>query len=620
MEKRSRNRTRRKSLPRDQNTVLAGVARDSHVAWRRLLEAGGLEPDQRDSGFVDALRARLSPTAATIEDALRAATTDDLVRAFFDLVQPYVAMFRAIMDFFQAAGAREGREQWEIHIDEEHLDLRHFQRFLEHWNVLEYDLNVPALDARGGWAVFEAGRDIPALQGALDFLRGPEGTSTGYSDVNAWLNDYRDGRYGPFPASLHPSRVPPELGDAAGITLTAVELIRSRWPDRDAMRRDHAARGYRQDYADGFSLDTIAQNESDFCLGSSVAQLARYASLNDADRAHFSANLMEILSPYPRRLIGLRAKWPELERILSLPLWRKRNELYVVWIATEIVDAVNDHDVELHHENGRIVFAFRETVVATIHSTRPEVRLYAERRTPLVNPIGQGRSGNVQPDYSLWRGKDGQESCGLVVEVKHYLLPSPGRFREVLIDYGRAHANAKVVLVNHGHTGRTDKIPSAITDRCHVIGDLTVSHLPARGKLRGLVRDYVGPPVRAIGNAILAIDISMSMAQAVRGLEESDLLAELAEKHASPSVAFIDTAVRHICEVENAAAFLRQTKCDEGTTLTGPLAELLEQYGKVVLVTDAEGVCDVPGTPDRVESCQVGGAHVEIVEVSASET
>ena len=618
MGKRSQNRTRRKSSLRDQSTVLAGVARDSHAAWRRLLEAGGIEPNQRDAGFVDALRARLSPKAATIEDALRAASTDDLVRTFFDLVQPFVAMFRAIMDFFRLAGAREGREQWQIQIDEEHLDLRHFQRFLEHWNELDYDLDVPSVDARGAWAVFEAGRDIPALRGALDFLRGPGETSSGHADVDAWLNEYRDGRYGPFPASLQPSRVPPEMRDAAGITSAAVALFRGRWPDREAMRRDHAARGYPQDHADGFSPDTIAQNESDYWLGSSIANLARYPSLIATDRALFTDNLVEILSSYPRRLIGLRTTWRELERILSLPLWRKRNELYAVWIATEIADAVNDHNVELHHEDGRIVFAFREAVVATILSTRPEVRLYAERRTPLVNPVGHGRTGNVQPDYSLWRGNDSQESCGLVVEVKHYLQSSPARFREVLIDYARAHASAKVVLVNHGHTGWPDNIPTDIRDRCHVIGDLTVSHLPARGKLRTLVRDYVGPPVLTMSSSIIAIDISMSMAEVVHRLEESGVLADLVGKYASRSVVFIDTAVRHICDAENASAFLRRTKCDGGTALTGPLADLLEQYGRVVLVTDEEGVFDVPRTPDRVESSEVGGAGYKIVEMSAS--
>jgi len=56
-------------------------ARDSGTAWRKLCEAGGLELNGRDADFQDQLRTRLSPTAATLGDALRGASTDDLVRA-----------------------------------------------------------------------------------------------------------------------------------------------------------------------------------------------------------------------------------------------------------------------------------------------------------------------------------------------------------------------------------------------------------------------------------------------------------------------------------------------------------------------------------------------------------
>lgn len=36
----------------------------------------------------------------------------------------------------------------------------------------------------------------------------------------------------------------------------------------------------------------------------------------------------------------------------------KRHELYAVWIATEIVQATEGHRCTIHHDNGRIEFAF----------------------------------------------------------------------------------------------------------------------------------------------------------------------------------------------------------------------------------------------------------------------
>src|SRR5829696_2967034 len=96
------------------------VARDSVSAWVKLREAGGLEPDGRDGDLEEQLKITLLPSALTLDEALQASSVDDLVRAFFDLVQPFVAMFRAILESFQVAGARQGRAQWEILIEDEH--------------------------------------------------------------------------------------------------------------------------------------------------------------------------------------------------------------------------------------------------------------------------------------------------------------------------------------------------------------------------------------------------------------------------------------------------------------------------------------------------------------------
>jgi hypothetical protein len=103
---------------------------------------------------------------------------------------------------------------------------------------------------------------------------------------------------------------------------------------------------------------------------------------------------------YPRKKFGAQIKIADLEAYLSLPIWKKRHELYAVWIATEIVNALPDHICEIHDEDGKIVFAFGETLVA-VKSSWPQVRLISERRVPLAAPVGKGRSGNVQTDYGL---------------------------------------------------------------------------------------------------------------------------------------------------------------------------------------------------------------------------
>ena len=68
---------------------MSPIHKDSLAAWADLQKRGGLELDGRDEGFEEDLKNRLSPSARSLEEALREATTDDLVRAFFDVIQPF---------------------------------------------------------------------------------------------------------------------------------------------------------------------------------------------------------------------------------------------------------------------------------------------------------------------------------------------------------------------------------------------------------------------------------------------------------------------------------------------------------------------------------------------------
>lgn len=591
------------------------VARDSVTAWSQLRAAGGLECSGRDEDIEEALRTALRPSAATLRDALLACSTDDLVRAFFGVAEPYVVMFRAILDFFQAAGAREGRSAWAIRIEDEHLDLVHFQRFLEHWDAVESELNVPAIDSEGAWAVHRGSIDVAGLDKALEFLGAGTTGHTGLDDVDQWLAAYARGVYGPFPTSLHPGRLPPELSDAAAIAMASVDIIRQLWPNRKSMIEEHRARGYAIDRADGFSPRTIAQHETDYRLGSTVACLGRYPMLDEAARVAFARNLAAEYAVYPRRRIGVRIDLPELERILSLPLWQKRHELYAVWLATEIVSALADHEIELHHEDGAITFAFRETVVATVRSSWPTVKLYAERRSPLAAPIGHGRSANVQPDYSLWRDSGGSETCGLVIEVKHYKRHST-RFREVMVDYARAHRDAKVVLVSHGPAREHFfDVDADVRDRCQAIGELTASHHAAREKLRTLVKEYVKAPISrgmCVASAVV-IDISLSMASVLDSDDFPTLLLGLVSDDRIDTV-LVDNQIRLRRPLTSALSAVRTTPRGTSTDLRGSTLALLDEHPVVLVVTDAEGLYGLDGLiMERLRSESIGTVEVDFV-------
>lgn len=599
--------------------MVSPIARTAREAWSALVEHGGIETQGRDESVEEELREALCPSARSLDEALNKSSTDDLVRAFFSVVSPFVPMFRAILDFFERAKTNQGRTQWRIQIKDEYLELAQFVEFIETWNSLDCEIEVPAIDSKGSWVTNVTAKDYPELARAWQLMHDESGDSTGVEDVDYWLTEYRAGRFFPFPDSLLDDSLPASLFDAAGVARTSLDVIAKKWPDRKRMLSDLARQSFHHDESDGYNSYTIAQHETDHRIASTVLQLALYRNMPSQAQLAFAKQLAAQFARYPRLKVGIRSTRPELERMLSMPLWQKRHELYAVWIATEIVGAVDQHDCELHCEEGKITFAFRETLVATIKGTPPTVRLYAERRSPISNPVGSGRRANVQPDYTMRRKSGEVETCGLVVEVKHYKNGAPGKFREVLLDYARAHQNAKVLLVSHGPAS-VNYLPedSDACDRCVAIGGLTVSHRQALATFRKFVSDYVGERVDTKYVQVIAIDVSASMRSALASPELIALVEKLATDPAW-KIALIDAGVRKICTLGQLSSELRGFSCGLSTSLEQPLAELTEDYGAVVVITDSEGLSGLDQmTVSPLESELVGGVVLQVVRVSST--
>lgn len=72
---------------------------------------------------------RLDPRAHSIEQALAAVDMASFVRAFFEALHPYVAMFRDILDFFEHADATRGESQWTLQVEDIDISLEHFREW-----------------------------------------------------------------------------------------------------------------------------------------------------------------------------------------------------------------------------------------------------------------------------------------------------------------------------------------------------------------------------------------------------------------------------------------------------------------------------------------------------------
>jgi hypothetical protein len=606
------------------------IHEDSLAAWADLKKRGGLELRGRDEGVEEELKNRLAPSAGSLELALRQSTPDDLVRAFFDLLQPFAAMFRDILQFFERAGATEGREQWNIMVDDVDLRLEHFRRFLKKWNSVPCEIELPAVDFHGAWGLLNVTRDMPEMEDAHVGVGTKQPDGSGFPDVDDWLRAYREpaGRYAEWPRSLTPSSLGAGYSDVAALGLAAVHTIAKGYHSREELVEEHRKRGFAYDRDDGLSIRTIAQNETDYWLETLVAGLAHSQSLPPAVKRDLGERLQEEFARYPRKKFGAQINIADLQSYLSLPIWQKRHELYAIWIATEIINALPDHTCDIHNEDGKIIFAFRETLVATVISAWPPIRLISERRVRLSEPVGKGRSGNVQPDYGLWRNEAGIETCGMVVEVKHYKRSAPSSFGDVLTDYSGAFPKAQVYLVNHGPIGGTMRdIPRDLLARCHTIENLKASHLSARDELHKAVRNYVGKPVVLLArksgagkraasqlDTVLAIDVSPSMSHYFCDPDFFEIVQQVADDRCG-NAALIDIRIRAVVPLDSLPEAIASAQGSD-TSLGGPVEELLGTFKRVLVITDDEGFTSLRPVANQTVIAERSGLIV--IEVIAS--
>lgn len=147
----------------------------------------------------------------------------------------------------------------------------------------------------------------------------------------------------------------------------------------------------------------------------------------------------------------------QLLDLLDFPVWRRRHELYSVWVATLVRRAAAavrpPIDWKWRPEGGVLSFAFAGAVIAELNGNGQTAYFWAELRRKAQGQSRKGRR-HVQPDYTLLLGPERQSSpAGLVVECKQYRRPSASNFTGALEDYASTHEFAPVALVNYGPVG-----------------------------------------------------------------------------------------------------------------------------------------------------------------------
>lgn len=585
-------------------------------AWNELVTGAGLEPEGRDAELADQVRGALDGKADSLEEALRGASMTAFVETLFQAIEPFPMMFVDILRFFESAGAREGQRQWRLVIGDEILDLKHFEEFERLWRSIDYEFDVPAVDGSEAFLPNTVRNEIEEAEHLVHLQVALNRQFTGISDVDTWLAGYDEDNYAPFPASLLPEVLPNGLDDAARIVMAALHVVRNQGHDRRSLLAAYPVRygpAGGVDRGDGLNIGMIAQNETDYWLRRMVLILGGLVAGPESDRAWFGAELSRRYAKLPRRRVNARVDVDYLLRLLSLPAWRRRHELFSVWIATEIIAAAKGHEVKVHHKDGELRFAFREARIADIVSARPSLSLYSERRTRFHSPIGKGRQRSVQPDYGLWRQGSDAEECVLVVEVKHYKRAGGRNFRDALVDYAGAHPRAVVMLVNYGPVGMRSELHCSIASRCRMIGHLNPRNTVARDRFREAVGERVGEPARTVGRfaagnrlpEAVVIDTSASMSGVLRSRWFVGFAEDL-ERRGVQRAILVDDGLRLAVPMGGLTEWIRENELVCGTRLAWAVNALVDTEGTTLVVTDDGGLQDLQSLQAETEPLDEG--------------
>jgi hypothetical protein len=497
--------------------------------WDHLITSGGLDEKYYDTEIVADLRSRLNlPPGRDFSQLLKdqQVSTEDLIFAFFQAIQPFAEMMSDLLVMFEQAGAKQAANNLSIEFDfgsEQpplKFDLDHFRGSLVTWKTVTGSFVQSAWNPENLWALNSA-------------LAADWNAPVDDQAFQHWNQEYRE--LGRWPEQLLPSPRSqfPDLDTAFskmwrvwvsfvsackqyGDQRTDVVNARYRSSEGSAAAGESAASNQ------AWPLNVLGSTESDFWAGS-LARKAyhiaeRISALPQVERSGQAQDVLvkldKVFAQIPEKQFEGTSVVQSLLEFLNLPIWRKRHELYSAWISTQIVNAIPG-STRIHQLEGRLEFSFSGTHLATADDFDPRLHVWAELRSPLEKPRGKSREKAIQPDYSLITDPvSNPKSSILEVECKQYRRPSARNFSDALSDYARGRPNAVVVLVNYGKANQDilERVDPSVRERTCLIGDMRPGSVLAQQSFKRIVEDaiqkrYGQLPVERLGSK--SVDITV---------------------------------------------------------------------------------------------------------------
>jgi len=598
--------------------------------WDFLIEKAGLDVKGYDQSIVEMLCKLLNiPTSCKDfrqELKNRKISIELFIGAFLKVLEPYARMMYDLCKFFYTYGVKKTNRSMRILFDfgkgpkDLGFDLEHFRECLRVYREVVQRVIVY------GWSY----NDLWRLARVFQELWKYEPKDPG---ARKWLADYvKRGIFSvdiPILPSVGVKELDELLQRAWHVWATIIVECRKYAVNKDDLRkcanmkRDSVKNRQLGDEteSDRFFLELVGSKEFYFTewdpwtlwvlnsdrwpevmlrgvFGFVEHILSVPEGLRAYEASHVVSELEQIFSGIPYREEERKTLVERFLELLSLPIWRRRFELYQVWVLTQIDKALEDYEREIHHVDGVLIFRFSGTHVGTIETCKGRVHIWSELRSPLAEPLGGTRKRHIQPDYTLTFEPITDSSRTLVVvECKQYFRPSPKRFATTLIDYAKGHPRATVILVNYGTISEKilRYIPESLNKRTVFIGNFKPNcprefNLFKNAILGAIPKpSYVERRTSDLKNIdLIVVDISGSMRHLLDNENVLKVLRTIVDLFPLARLLAIDTLVRG--EWKRAKDGLQELLKLSRTGETD-LVSVLSRYNmkKTIVLTDQQG-------------------------------
>ncbi len=450
-----------------------GLIWTAPALWAEIKKTAQLKHREYDLDLLQSIRTRLGlPADGSMAALLRQyeITCESLLDAVLQCMMPFSIMLNDLYGMFQKAGAQQTNYNIKIQFDFDRshtlnsIDLTFFRQQVALANdlVVGTSVGIPSHP----YGLVNQIREI----WTPNYMNDPVALYP--KEIKNWLEDYKKCPKGTWPDNAPPQPFSGHAELDAQLEALWQILNASLWKYRNRVPTDKRPGSGDSRYTQFW------QDETDCWLGAFVRSicnlLTRFRVSPESEHGEiasfFARELERCLAQCDMIQVEMEKKLQSVIDILNLPFWKKRYELYSVWVSTQILQAFPEEDVHFHVEDNTLRFSFGGSHIATFNSYNPPLELWAEVRTYFDSPRSPSRKRHIQPDYTLAVGDAFHANNSVaVVECKQYKKYSRRNFLYAAEDYAGGRPNSNVFLVNYGPipVALKDEASAEFRDRIH---------------------------------------------------------------------------------------------------------------------------------------------------------